>query len=122
MERPEGSGDVPEGYERMPSSEASSSKPAASSTPSTKPTPAAKEQFKAEEPMEVDTPEDAGAQKEAEALKAKGNASYKARRFDEAVEAYSKAWEVYPKDVTFLTNLSGELDEPIQKNDGADGS
>lgn len=57
--------------------------------------------------MEVDDP-DAQTKKEAEAAKAQGNVAYKARRFDEAIEHYSKAWELYPKDVTFLTNLSGE--------------
>jgi stress-induced-phosphoprotein 1 len=106
MERPEGSGDMPDGYKRMPNTDASSSKP---SPPKASAPP--KEEKRPEPPveaMEVDTPDDAAVQKEAEELKAKGNIAYKARRFDEAVEAYTKAWELYPKDVTFLTNLSGE--------------
>lgn len=57
--------------------------------------------------MEVDS--DADAKKEADELKAKGNTAYKARKFEEAVELYGKAWDTYPKDVTFLTNLSGAL-------------
>ncbi|OCF57171.1 stress-induced-phosphoprotein 1 [Kwoniella mangroviensis CBS 10435] len=110
MERPEGSNETPPGIQPFPSSqqpEASSSKPtpppAAEKKPETAPAPASAK----EEPMEVEeeTP-DAAAQKEAAELKTKGNASYKARKFDEAIELYSKAWEVYPKDVTFLTNLS----------------
>jgi tetratricopeptide (TPR) repeat protein len=57
--------------------------------------------------MEVDD-SDAQAKKEAEAVKAQGNTAYKARKFEEAIGHYSKAWELYPKDVAFLTNLSGE--------------
>jgi len=110
MERPEGSDEMPPGMQRMPGSEAagSSSKPKAESS---KPAPAPKKPEPKvepkEEPMEVDDA-DAQAKKEAEALKAQGNTAYKARKFDEAIEHYSKAWELYPKDVAFLTNLSGE--------------
>ena len=57
--------------------------------------------------MDVDD-NDAAVKKEAEELKSKGNAAYKGRKFEEAIDMYSKAWEVYPKDVTFLTNLGGE--------------
>lgn len=51
--------------------------------------------------------EDAAAaanKKEALALKAQGNELYKARKFDEAIEAYNKALELYDGDVSFLTN------------------
>jgi tetratricopeptide (TPR) repeat protein len=107
MERPEGSNEMPPGMEPMPGSPAaSSSKPKAESS---KPAPAPKQPEPKEEPMEVDD-EDAKAKKEAEAVKAQGNAAYKARKFEEAIEHYNKAWELYPKDVAFLTNLSGELD------------
>ena len=37
--------------------------------------------------------------------KAKGNAAYKARQFEEAIVHYEKAWELY-KDITYLNNLS----------------
>jgi len=47
------------------------------------------------------------AKTEAEELKGKGNVSYKARRFEEAIDLYQKAWELYPKDVSFFTNMSG---------------
>lgn len=40
------------------------------------------------------------------ALKAQGNELYKARKFDEAIEAYSKALELYDGDMSFLTNRS----------------
>ena len=59
------------------------------------------------EPMEVEEDTDAAAKKEAEELKAKGNVAYKGKKFDEAVQFYEKAWDVWPKDVAFLTNLSG---------------
>ena len=51
--------------------------------------------------------DDAKAKREAEEMKSKGNVAYKARNFDEAIELYQKAWDTWPKDVTFLTNLSG---------------
>ncbi|WWC61569.1 uncharacterized protein I303_104153 [Kwoniella dejecticola CBS 10117] len=111
MERPEGSNETPPGMQPFPPQpEASSSKPAPAPAPAAaekkpEPTPAPKE-----EPMEVEEEEEEGsdkaAEKEAADLKGKGNVAYKARKFDEAIELYSKAWEVYPKDVTFLTNLS----------------
>ena len=113
MERPAGSNDLPPGYKPMdaeptPSSSASSSKPAPPpSTFSSEPEKPKAEEVQAEA-MEVDEPADDAQKKEAEDLKAKGNAAYKARRFEEAIGLYDKAWETYPKDVTFLTNLSGE--------------
>lgn len=55
--------------------------------------------------MEADS--DAAAKKEADELKAQGTVAYKARKFDEAAALYQKAWDTYPKDVTYLTNLSG---------------
>ncbi|RXK38934.1 stress-induced-phosphoprotein 1 [Tremella mesenterica] len=114
FERPEGSKEMPPGYKSSPSeptpSSASSSRPAPSppssapsSAPKTAEPPKAPEPAE-EEPMEVDDSHETKA--EAEDLKAKGNAAYKARKFEEAIELYQKAWEIYPKDVTFLTNLS----------------
>lgn len=52
------------------------------------------------EPMEVD---EKGSQIEAEEEKAEGNKLYKARKFDEAIQHYNKAWELY-KDITYLNN------------------
>ena len=111
MERPEGSNDMPPGMKGQPSPGSSSSQTARSSAPD--PVPSAEKPVKQDppdEPMEMDdeAKSESANKKEAEELKAKGNAAYKAKKFDEAVELYQKAWEVYPKDVTFLTNLSGE--------------
>lgn len=41
---------------------------------------------------------------QAAALKEQGNAHYKSKKFAEAIEAYSKALELDPSDVTLLTN------------------
>ena len=109
MERPEGSSEMPPGMggssasatQSFPS-EPSSSVPEPSSAPKAKP----KEPEPEPEPMEVDS-SDAGAKKEAEELKVKGNTAYKARKFDEAIELYTKAWDTH-KDITYLSNLSGE--------------
>lgn len=109
MERPAGSNEMPPDVKPatpQPSSSRSAPPPAPDPTPTEEKKPVAKEE-PADEPMEVDD-SDANAKKEAEDLKAKGNAAYKGRKFDEAVEAYQKAWDVSPTDVTFLTNLSGK--------------
>jgi stress-induced-phosphoprotein 1 len=84
MERPEGSDEMPPGFNAPSEPEPSSSKP----------TPAPKSS--------------AAPEPEAEKFKAEGNVAYKARKFEEAIGLYEKAWDLYPKDVTFLTNLSGE--------------
>ena len=107
MERPEGSNEMPPGVKQDSQSEVPASTPSASASKPAEKKAAPKEEPK-EEPMDVDDP-DVQAKKEAEASKAEGTVAYKARRFEEAVEKYSKAWELYPKDVTFLTNLSGKL-------------
>jgi len=64
--------------------------------------------------------EEAQAKKEAEAAKKAGNEAYKKREFDEAATQFSKAWDLWPKDITFLTNLGavyfeqGEYDKAIE--------
>ena len=45
------------------------------------------------------------AKEDADAEKKLGTENYKKRKFDEAIEHYSKAWELH-KDITYLTNLS----------------
>ncbi|SCW01250.1 LAFE_0D08438g1_1 [Lachancea fermentati] len=56
------------------------------------------------EPMEVDEPEtDNDSKAKADAEKAEGNKLYKARKFDEAIEHYEKAWNLH-KDITYLNN------------------
>jgi hypothetical protein len=51
--------------------------------------------------------EEAQAKKGAEAAKKAGNEAYKKRDFQTAAENFQKAWDLWPKDVTFLTNLAG---------------
>ena len=106
--RPEGSDEVPPG---VPQSAAS---PPSSPPPSAKPTPAASSS-KVHEPEDVkmaeadeEDNEDAAAKKAAEAEKKLGADAYKKRDFATAITHFSKAWETWPKDITFLTNLAGE--------------
>lgn len=66
-----------------------------------------KTETKAEpEAMEVDEePQQESSEKQAEEEKQKGNVAYKARKFDEAIEHYNKAWELH-NDITYLNNRS----------------
>ncbi|KAG0326821.1 Hsp90 cochaperone [Podila humilis] len=80
--------------------------PPVSSPPTSKPASKKKEEKpKAEEPQDEEMPSEEEANKK-EALKIKdlGNASYKARKFEEALEHYSKAWELDSTNVSILTN------------------
>ena len=45
-------------------------------------------------------------QRKEQALQQKdqGNAAYKAKRFDEAIQHYDKAYELYDEDISFITN------------------
>ncbi|KAF9105990.1 Hsp90 cochaperone [Mortierella sp. AM989] len=58
--------------------------------------------------------------KEAAKIKDLGNVSYKARKFDEALEHYSKAWELDSTNISILTNKAavyfemGKFDECIK--------
>lgn len=110
--RPEGSDDLPPGVvpgtipdppssppQKSPSPQASSSKP-----------PPPPEPAKVEEDVEMqedENDEEVKARKEAEAEKKLGSEAYKKRDFDAAAAHFSKAWDVWPKDITFLTNLAG---------------
>ncbi|CAK9786303.1 unnamed protein product [Cutaneotrichosporon oleaginosum] len=104
MERPEGSNEMPPGATPAQPSFQEQKAPSPPTARSPSPEKKAKEEPK-EEPMDVDD-DDAKAKKEADEIKLQGNAAYKSRKFDEAVSLYSKAWETYPKDVTYLLNLS----------------
>jgi len=73
--------------------------------------PSPKEEPKKEpepEPVPEEEDEEAKAAKEAKAKadeeKKKGTEFYKKRQFDQAIEHYTKAWEMH-KDITYLTNL-----------------
>ncbi|OAP56294.1 hypothetical protein AYL99_09473 [Fonsecaea erecta] len=76
--------------------------------PQSNPPPQAEK--KAPEPEPEPEPEDEEAiaakkaKEEAENEKKLGTESYKKRKFDEAIEHYSKAWDLH-KDITYLTNL-----------------
>ena len=52
--------------------------------------------------------EDAAVKKEAEAEKKFGADAYKKRDFATAITHFTKAWDTWPKDIAFLTNLAGE--------------
>lgn len=126
--RPEGSDEVPPG---MPPSAGSASSPPSSPPPSATraPPPPAASSSKAPEPADVKMAEveeevvdgeDAAAKKAAEAEKKLGAEAYKKRDFATATTHFSKAWETWPKDITFLTNLGaayfeqGDYDKSIE--------
>ena len=44
--------------------------------------------------------------KKADEIKAKGNAEYKNKNYDEAIKYYEQAKEIYPKEMTYYLNLS----------------
>ncbi len=60
-----------------------------------------------EEEVDPEAAEEKKLKVEAEVLKKTGGDAYRKRDFSAAIAAYEKAWEIYPKDVTYLTNLSG---------------
>lgn len=125
--REEGSDELPPGVTKQPASP-----PPPTSTPgasSSIPKPAAPEPKKeapkpAPEPVDVEMTEEeqeeAKAKAEAEEEKKKGAAAYKARDFATAETHFSKAWDLWPKDLTYLTNLGavyfemGDYDKAIE--------
>ncbi|KAJ7590743.1 activator of Hsp70 and Hsp90 chaperone [Mycena floridula] len=98
--RPEGSDEMPAGLSRdgpssAPPPATSSSKPAAPTPPP------------ATEDVEMeDDSEEAQAKKQAESAKKAGSEAYKKRDFAEATTQFQKAWDLWPQDITFLTNLA----------------
>lgn len=82
--------------------------PASSSSTSARAPPPAKQEEEDVEMADEDD-EDAKLKKESEIEKKKGAELYKLREFDTAATHFEKAWETWPKDITFLTNLAGEL-------------
>jgi len=115
--RPEGSDEMPPG---MSSTESSS--PPSKPSPATSPPPPKASTSTAPEDVEMEDVDDdeAKAKKEAEALKKAGGDAYKKREFEEAAKKYQQAWDTWPKDITFLTNLGavyfeqGRYDEAIE--------
>jgi stress-induced-phosphoprotein 1 len=104
--RPEGSDEAPPG---MPTSAAS---PPSSPPPSARPPPSsAASSSKVHEDVkmaEAEEDEDAAVRKKAEAEKKLGADAYKKRDFATAITHFTKAWDTWPKDIAFLTNLAGE--------------
>ena len=99
--REEGSDELPPGVSQADvQSTSPPPQPAASSSKSPEPPK--------DEDVEMEDAEEAAAKKEAEAEKKLGADAYKTRDFDNAIAHFQKAWDTYPKDITFLTNLAGE--------------
>ncbi|KAF8450887.1 activator of Hsp70 and Hsp90 chaperone [Boletus edulis BED1] len=122
--REEGSDELPPGLRKTspPQSPRAQATPS-SSTSNSKPTPPPKPEPEAEKmdvEMSEEDAEEAKAKADALAEKQKGTEFYKQRRFDEAAAAFSKAWDLWSKDITFLTNLGavyfeqGEYDKCIE--------
>ncbi len=120
--REEGADELPPGVSRSdaqsqgqnpsPATTSPPQQPAASSSKSLEPAK--------EEDVEMLDEDEAAAKKQAEEEKKLGAEAYKARDFDNAIAHFQKAWDVYPKDITFLTNLAaanfekGDFDETIK--------
>ena len=100
------SGDnVPDDIRAQAEASPSSPPPKPQSPP---PKPAAAEPPQEDVEMEEVDEEEAKAKKEALEAKAAGAAAYKAKDFETAATHFSKAWDLWPKDITFLTNLGGK--------------
>lgn len=101
---PDAAGTGPSGSGRA--FEAEEDVPMPDARPQSNPTPPQKKEAEPE-PEEEDDEEALTAKKakeDAEAEKKLGTENYKKRKFDQAIEHYSKAWDLH-KDITYLTNL-----------------
>jgi stress-induced-phosphoprotein 1 len=101
--RPEGSDELPETLRREPPTPSS---PPPSQASSSKPQQAPPATPAQDVEMEDDS-EDARAQKDAKAAKEAGSAAYKKRDFEEAAKQFQLAWDTWPQDLVYLTNLGG---------------
>ncbi|KAK2594272.1 Hsp90 cochaperone [Conoideocrella luteorostrata] len=90
--------------------EAKKSEPATKKAPEPEPEP---------EEVDEETLEKKKKKEEADKQKALGTENYKKRKFDEAIEHYSKAWDIF-QDITYLNNLGaacfekGDYDKCIE--------
>lgn len=105
--REEGSDELLPGVKKADVQTEQPAAPSSLAQPPTSP-PAAKVEEQVDVEMEENDDEDAKLKKEAEAEKAAGAAAYKAKDFSKAAAHFSKAWETWPKDMSFLTNLGGK--------------
>lgn len=106
--RPEGSDELPPGATpssppKSPPPQKHKASPSSDQKAESKPVP---------EDVEMVDDEEAQAKKNAEAAKKLGGEAYKQRNFDEAIKQYEKAWELWPKDITILTNAGGGCFQP----------
>ena len=106
--RPEGSDDLPPGIVPGSAPKPASPPPQKTPTPQASSSKSPPEPAKVEEDIKMEEDEDeVKARKEAEAEKKLGAEAYKKHDFEAATTHFSKAWDVWPKDITFLTNLGG---------------
>lgn len=105
--RPEGSNEgAPRQREGRPLTPPAA--PTASSATKSKPEPESTSALSQDVEMEEVDDDEAKAKKEAEASKKAGAEAYRNRDLDVAIEHFEKAWETYPKDITFLSNAGGK--------------
>lgn len=120
--REEGSDELPPGVSPENVHSQSRSPPSTTASPPPQPTASSSKapESAKEEDVEMLDEEEAAAKKQAEEEKKLGAEAYKARDFENAIAHFQKAWDVYPKDITFLTNLAaayfekGDFDETIK--------
>jgi hypothetical protein len=105
--REEGSDELPPGVSNADTASPPSSPPPKPAASTSKPTPPPPAPEPADVEMAEGDQEEAAAKNEAEAAKKAGSEAYKKRDFEEAAKNFEKAWDVWPKDITFLTNLGG---------------
>ncbi|KAG5644921.1 hypothetical protein DXG03_007386 [Asterophora parasitica] len=117
--RPEGSDELPPGVNPQSQSPLPRSTPSASSS-RPEPTPAPAPPVEEDVEITEEDAEEANAKKAALSAKEAGAAAYKQKNFEEAATQFSKAWDLWPQDVTFLTNLGavyfeqGDYDKAIE--------
>ena len=99
--RPEGSDELPSDI-HPPPPPASPPAPTPSSSKPKSPEPAP-----AQEDIEMEDDDETRAKKEADSAKEAGNVAYKNRNFEEAAKQFQLAWDTWPKNVAYLTNLAG---------------
>ncbi|KAI0676757.1 putative stress-induced protein STI1 [Trametes maxima] len=115
--RDEGSDELPPGVVR---GESTPSAPPPARAPSPPPEAPKKEAPRDEDVQMAEPDEEPEEKKQADEEKKKGAEAYKARELDNAIVHFQKAWDIYPKDITYLTNLAaayfekGDYDKCIE--------
>lgn len=87
---------------QTPAASTSKTPPAPAPAPASAPAPAPESE---DVEMTDEDAEEAKAKADALAAKAQATEHYKAQRFSDAAEYFKKAWDLWPKDITFLSNL-----------------